>query len=711
MKIQRILLTIITSFLVLFTLISTSQESSLAPLQEMLATAQALVGSNVQFLPLIRNSGPAAPTPTKTPTKTPVITSGPSPTVPPTLASDWTQYGHDAQHTSYTSQFVATPWHWKWSWNGPTASGGVSAGKFKLPRNVQPVTGGGRVYIAAGAQGVYALNVSNGSQAWNQNAIGEINSTPAYDAQSDTLFVVSANGHLYRLNAANGQSNGDFNGQATSTLALPPSISGDRVYFSMGNHVFAINKNSMAQAWAYDAGSPVQIPPAVSPATGRVVAASQDLYVHAINDLNGTRAWRVKPTPLTPGDPASSPANSLAELSYGWPVIAEAHGLVLVRYRLDWQTMWTWTPWPTSNATMRTNLTNTPTEQSVFALHLSDGGTAFVSNVGNGGFGDGGRINIGPPPVVKRFSDGSEVAYVIMRGAACLPNAQTPCEGRNDSRLGELMLDGSTVSGFQAGDVRFMQNNIFIPTDEQPTLTMANNDIFQGHWMFGAADRITNRGASLGSGSGNPITMSTLPPIITSTSTCAFSSSHYCSPNMTQDSDPRGFPAGFYIYHNQGTVYNQYWRSYSTWIESGGLVYFLSNDGALIALENGTTVQSGVAEATPEPPAAAPLELAQPIPYPEAWDHAGQIASVEGEVKFEFNNGREVLLGFEKPHMGAFKGMILVEDWQNFSAPPETLYPVGARIRIHGLIDWFQGDPVIYVHSPDQIEVLSDPGS
>ena len=66
---------------------------------------------------------------------------------------EWTQHAHDAQRTSSTNQVVPPPWRWKWAWNGPDAQGRVSPGKFRLPRNSQPVTGGGRVYIAAGDRG------------------------------------------------------------------------------------------------------------------------------------------------------------------------------------------------------------------------------------------------------------------------------------------------------------------------------------------------------------------------------------------------------------------------------------------------------------------------------------------------------------------------------------------------------------------------------
>ena len=555
---RRIIGMLLITPVVLITLISTNLAPSQASRLSLPLATEAVGAPSSIFLPLV-SGGKSAPV--------------------PSAPGDWTQEAHDAQHTSYTSQMVPTPWHWKWSWNGPTAQGAVIGGKFKLPRNIQPITGGNRVYVAAGSRGVFALNNANGAQLWNRNPGGSINSTPAYDSASDSLYVVSNNGHLYRLNASSGQTSGDFNGHAVSDLPLPPALVGQRVYFSMGNFVYAIQKDSLTQAWVYNAGSSVDAPPAYSPSSGLVIAESGDLYVHAIHDSDGTPAWRVKPAPLSPGDPADASPN--AEVKYGWPVIAEGHGLVLIKLRLNWQTLWTWNPWPASNAQMRANLAAKPDQRALYALRLSDGGTAFNTNVGHGGWGDGGRMPMGPQPVVKRFSDGSEVAYVVMRGAACLNN---PCDGRWDSRFGEMALDSTTVSGFQAGDVRFMQNTFF-PTDEQANLSMAGDDLFGAHWMYGVAHQVLDRSANKGASSSNPITTRNLPHIIESASNCGFSASHYCPNGLLQDGDLRSIPAGFYIYYNQGAIYNQYWTSYSSWVVSGSTVYYLSNDSALIALE------------------------------------------------------------------------------------------------------------------------------
>ncbi|NJN98852.1 MAG: PQQ-binding-like beta-propeller repeat protein [Anaerolineales bacterium] len=148
----------------------------------------------------------------------PVILKSPSPSL-----AEWTQHAHDAQRTGYTAQVVETPWRWKWAWNGPNATGGISSGKFRLPRNSQPITGGDQVYIAAGSRGVYALNNDNGGVVWNRNPGGNINSTPAYDAQTGALFVLSSNGVLYKLEATTGNPIAEFATGASSDLPLPPA--------------------------------------------------------------------------------------------------------------------------------------------------------------------------------------------------------------------------------------------------------------------------------------------------------------------------------------------------------------------------------------------------------------------------------------------------------------------------------------------------------
>lgn len=666
----------------------------------------------------------ATTTPSVTPTATPTgtATQTPTPTVPsdstppPVSGQQWNQHAFNAQRTSYSPNAIPTPWRWKWVWNGPTSSGQVSAGKFGLPRNSQPVTGAGRVYIAAGSRGVYALNNVDGSVVWNRTLSGAANSTPAFDPETNALFVVTADGVVHKLNSSNGSTISDFNTGGSSNLPLPPALAGDTVFVSMGSGVYALNTQNLNERWRYEASSPVDTPPAVSSAHDLVVVASRDLFVHGIRLDNGSQVWRTKTTPRVGGDPNGG--NNQAQVANGWPVIAEQNGLVLIKLRLDWDTLWTYNAWPQTNSAMRSNLTSDPDQQALLVLRLSDGEQAFIANVGHGGFGNGNYMPMGPMPVIKPDAGGQEVGYVVMRGSPCLAN---PCDGRWDSRFGELMLNSATIAGYQAGDVRFMQNTFF-PTDEQAYLSMAGNDLFGGHWEAGIAHRIIDRGPNRGSGA-QPILTADLPHITASqdTDVCntGFLASHYCGTGL---SNTRVWPAGFYIYWNQHNIYDFYWSEYAGWVISNDTLYFVSTDGAIVALTEGNptaaasmqlAVTHTMAAPAPSLPGLgnSPSDLSQTdlvIHHTQARAYAGSAVTVEGVPVEIFNSGKAVYITFSRPHQGDFIARIPAGAWEHFPAAPETLYVPHRPMQISGVIGWYQGDPIITITRPQQIEVVAE---
>ena len=121
----------------------------------------------------------------------------------------------------------------------------------------------------------------------------------------------------------------------------------------------------------------------------KVDAAFEDLRLEILKraeahaaDLSraGTRQWRVRPVD------DSRDFTDPTEYRYGWPVIAEGTGYVLIKARLDWGTLWS--DWPQTNSGMRQLLLNNPGEQALFVLDLDDGSVPYIANVGHGGYGD-----------------------------------------------------------------------------------------------------------------------------------------------------------------------------------------------------------------------------------------------------------------------------------------------------------------------------------
>lgn len=104
------------------------------------------------------------------------------------------------------------------------------------------------------------------------------------------------------------------------------------------------------------------------------------------------------------------------------------------------------------------------------------------------------------------------------------------------------------------------------------------------------------------------------------------------------------------------------------------------------------------------PPLPEPAAVAV-VPFEQAREWAGRNVTVAGTLAYVVNNGKHVLLAFSRPHQGTFKVLIRRADWSRFSGHPEKLFQAGQRVEVSGLVQWYQGDPVIFVTSPDAIRI------
>ncbi len=405
--------------------------------------------------------------------------------------AEWSQDAHDARRTGATAESPELPWTFLWTWNGSDSQGGLGGRRYQAPAEARPVTGGEHVYVAAGAMngqgygGLYALRKCNGTVAW-QATMTAFNAPPAY--VDGAVFAGGANGLLYKFDAATGQVLGTYS--AGGPLNKSVLAAGAFVYVvTDGGELHKVSAATLTPAWVYAAGSTVATPPAHSVAGNVVVFCTDDLYVHGVNDSDGSRRWRVKPSPNPPG----GPPEYFNSFEFTWPVIAESHGLVLVRQTtMNYHDLWGPGPmgrYPNTNAEIRAYLVANPSKKNLFALDLADGSERFVPAVGPGFFetySSGGVVGgiVGNVPVVRQYSDGTEVAYQLWR-CGQTTSGGNPVDGRWDSQVGEMVLDDQTIPGIAAGDLRRVQwLDDFVITDEQGPLVMAGEVLLYGHWAF-----------------------------------------------------------------------------------------------------------------------------------------------------------------------------------------------------------------------------------
>lgn len=551
--------------------------------------------------PEITSVPTSSPSPTATPLPTTTPTPIASPTVEPTdptppdpsedmvtipsaievAQSEWSQDAHDPLRSGYIAEYPEKPWNLAWTWNASDSSGGTSSHFYNAPRDARTITGGSNVYAPAGSQGLFALAKSDGHIAWQFNA-AVVNITPAYDSTTGYLYIGGADGVVYQIDANTGEIIDSVS--VGSPINKSVLLVGSRVYVISDNGMLhKINSTTMNVSWSYDSNSIPSTALAYSYQKDLIVFGTKDLFVHAVNGTTGNVEWHVKPTNHQPVLPYT--------YDY-WPVIADNHGIVFIRLNIGMGGLWSGpgsgNMYPETNAEVRSYLQANPSLKNLFALNLNDGSERFIPAVGFGGVeslvNDNPDLESGPMPIVKVFSDGSEVAYEIFRSGQ-----GNPPDGRWDSHMGEMVLDDHTVSGLAAGDLRFVDfgNSYTFITDEQCPLTMAGNTIFHAHWGASESVTLTDRNSNLGLVHDNPITSTKNPAVIRRIAAVSDyrPGSHYTSTGLTLYQDGRYWNGpGYWVYWNEMDPPTPIRSAYSEGILPR---YTYVSDGLIIVEGNG----------------------------------------------------------------------------------------------------------------------------
>lgn len=201
--------------------------------------------------------------------------------------SGWTMLGADPSHTGYvTSGMLITPnLLWSYPTTGALTGGGASS----------PAVANGILYIGSANGNLYALNATDGIKLWNYSTGGSVASSPA--VANGIVYVGSLGGGFYALNATNGEKIWSF---TTDWIFSSPTIVDGVVYFAGAHTIYAFNANSGLMLWNTSISSPniVGINSAIdsSPAVvnGVVYIGTEDGLdgnLYALNATDGSQLW------------------------------------------------------------------------------------------------------------------------------------------------------------------------------------------------------------------------------------------------------------------------------------------------------------------------------------------------------------------------------------------------------------------------------------
>ena len=161
---------------------------------------------------------------------------------------------------------------------------------------------------------VVAVNIANGSLAWENTAVGDVRSAVSPDGSESTVFAVNQSGQLYALDSSNGDvKNGFPVSVGTSGIYGAPTWHGNgpRLYVSsLGDTFYALNPATGGTATGWSSSISVAKPsnPVVFNQRVYVGSADGNLYEYNINDGAQTGSRSIG---STVGDPVVDAVNSL----------------------------------------------------------------------------------------------------------------------------------------------------------------------------------------------------------------------------------------------------------------------------------------------------------------------------------------------------------------------------------------------------------------
>lgn len=473
---------------------------------------------------------------------------------------EWHQQAGTAGHPGSGRVAPVGPLRWLWS-DGPDANGGTSTWRGMVPpeawvTGARLTSGGGWfLFVPRGGQGLWAYNLATGAIVWrfHKDALASV----AYCPSLNCVVYGGPDGHVYKLNADTGNP-GTMRSYSVGSPVQKATIVADRfAYVSCADgslHKLNLGTSQTAtitSVWRYDggasAGKRAETPPAYSASAGRIVYATSDGAVHGVLDSSGA-GWRVVPHTVTWG--GTNRTSWFNTWDWGWPVVFDAHGVVLLRCQLNGDVAGAMPKGPsgagqaagqeypntdtvTAGPIIRTYFGTRASPgsgaafRSLFAINLADGSEAFVPTAGYSSVEDqvnGNSYGVMGAQPVRLLADGDEVAIAPFRNHS---------NGSNDYRwernLGEMVLDGTTVSPLVAGDFRFvrMGNHYAGGTgyvkivDECSPLTVFGTAsgaliVFAAHWGAIESVLVTDRNDSLGTTFAAPIAATPLETVVLS---------------------------------------------------------------------------------------------------------------------------------------------------------------------------------------------------
>jgi outer membrane protein assembly factor BamB len=210
---------------------------------------------------------------------------------------DWPMFGHDLQHSGYSTSTAPNTNKTLWSVNAPgfvssypaVVDGKVYLGSY-LPTHKAPVN-----------SEFFCLNAATGAQIWSFTSRGDRYSSPAVADGKVYVGSDTPSGKVYCLDASTGAF--IWSNKIGAWVISSPAVVDGKVFAGSGDcNVYCLDSSTGAQIWSYATAGGIKSSPAI--AGGKVYIGSEDCKVYCLDAATGAFIWSY----ATGGWVESSPA-------------------------------------------------------------------------------------------------------------------------------------------------------------------------------------------------------------------------------------------------------------------------------------------------------------------------------------------------------------------------------------------------------------------
>jgi outer membrane protein assembly factor BamB len=258
------------------------------------------------------------------------------------LGSDGSVYvaAYDGSLHCVSAKFGTARWHFApgllAATLGAQATGPGMLNTLGIMFSSPVVTTSGLLLLGGGNGVVYGVNGATGTVTWSFPTRGPVLSSPALDDGAQVLYVGSADGHVYALDAGGGGGAGDGAGSGAmlwntplgggvyaspvlTAVHRPAGTWGAVIVGASDGSVYALDAGNGTLLWATPTGGPVYSSAALSQDGSAAFVGSSDGNMYALRVADGTLLWTQStvlaaallkppsPPPLPPQPPQPPP--------------------------------------------------------------------------------------------------------------------------------------------------------------------------------------------------------------------------------------------------------------------------------------------------------------------------------------------------------------------------------------------------------------------